>query len=213
MHIPDGMLPLPVAIAGMGLSVAVAGLCLRKINQRPDPREDIPKAALLTAAFFVASLIHIPIPPASAHLMLNGLLGALLGFYAFPAILIGLFFQAVMFGHGGFITLGINGVIIGVPAMLAHQLFRLRHWGNLPGPRKTMVFGFLAGFITVLLSVGLFAGIVLGNISADLSVAAERTAILALVAAHIPLAVLEGLATGLLAAFFQRVKPNLLDGL
>ena len=69
-------------------------------------REGVPKASLLTAAFFVASWIHIPVPPTSVHLVLNGLVGAALGYYAFPAILIGLFFQAVMFQHGGLTTPG-----------------------------------------------------------------------------------------------------------
>lgn len=33
----------------------------------------LPHAALLSAVFFVASLIHVPIGPADAHLVLNGL--------------------------------------------------------------------------------------------------------------------------------------------
>lgn len=33
----------------------------------------------MTAAFFVASLIHVPIGPTSVHLLLNGLLGVVVG--------------------------------------------------------------------------------------------------------------------------------------
>ena len=40
-------------------------------------------AGLLGAAFFVASLIHVPIGFSSAHLILNGLLGVVLGWAAF----------------------------------------------------------------------------------------------------------------------------------
>ena len=79
MHVPDGMLPLPVTLAGYAASAALVGFCIYKIKQRGDPRDDIPKAALLAAAFFSASLIQIPIPPASVHLVLGGLLGAVLG--------------------------------------------------------------------------------------------------------------------------------------
>jgi cobalt/nickel transport system permease protein len=125
MHIPDGILPLPVTLGGYALAASVTWTCLYRINQREDPREDIPKAALLTAAFFLASLIHIPVPPASVHLVLNGLLGILLGPFAFPAIVIGLFFQAVMFGHGGLTTLGVNAIILGMPALAAAALFRM----------------------------------------------------------------------------------------
>ncbi|GAB6058872.1 cobalt transporter CbiM [Desulfonatronum parangueonense] len=213
MHIPDGILPLPVTLGGYAVSISIAWLCIRKIKQREDPREDIPKAALLTAAFFVASLIHVPIPPASVHLVLNGLLGALLGPFAFPAILIGLFFQAVMFGHGGLTTLGINGVILGLPALAAYGIFHLRKGrSQAAGPRRTAVFGFLAGFTGICLSVLIFSMVLFTNMPAHLSVQAERTAIMALVLAHIPLAVLEGALTALLAVFLLRTSPAILEG-
>ncbi|WP_031388706.1 cobalt transporter CbiM [Desulfonatronum thiodismutans] len=214
MHIPDGILPLPVTLGGYAASMTICWLCIRAINKRENPRADIPKAALLTAAFFTASLIHIPIPPASVHLVLNGLLGALLGVFAFPAILIGLFLQAVMFGHGGLTTLGVNGVILGLPALAAAGVFHCRSRGvaDPPSPRRTTVFGFLAGFTGIAFSVPLFALILLTSLPAHLSAAAERSAILALGLAHVPLAVLEGLLTGLLAGFLLRVHPVILDG-
>ncbi len=212
MHIPDGLLPLPVTLAGIGAASSAAWYSLHKIKQRKDPREDIPKASLLTAAFFTASLVHIPVPPASAHLMLNGLLGALLGWFAFPAILLGLFFQAVMFGHGGFLTLGINAVIIGCPAIAGYHLFRLRGRGA-PGPGKTVLCAFIAGFVTVLLSIILFAVVVIGNISPHMSAEAEETALVALMLAHTPVAVIEGAVTALAVSFLHRVKPGLLEGI
>ncbi len=135
MHIPDGILPLPITLGGYAASISICWLCIRATNKREDPWADIPKAALLTAAFFVASLIHIPIPPASVHLVLNGLLGALLGVFAFPAILIGLFLQAVMFGQSGLTTLGVNGVILGLPALAAAGVFQASSARRLPdGP-------------------------------------------------------------------------------
>ena len=111
------------SVAGYATAGAATWYSLRKINQREDPQAGVPAAALLTAGFFVASWIHIPIPPTSVHLVLNGLLGAVLGYYAFPAILIGLFFQAVMFQHGGLSTLGVNATIMGVPALIAYLSF------------------------------------------------------------------------------------------
>ncbi len=212
MHIPDGILPLPVILGGYAASLALAWFCIRKIKQREDPRRDIPKAALLTAAFFVASLIHIPIPPASVHLVLNGLLGAILGWFAFPAILIGLFFQAVMFGHGGLTTLGVNGVILGMPALAAFALFGMRTWIGAPNARKTAAFAFLAGASGILLLVVLFSLILFTNMPAHLSAAAEKRAVLTLVFAHVPLMALEGMITAMLAAFFLRVRPDILEG-
>jgi cobalt/nickel transport system permease protein len=213
MHIPDGILPPHITLGGYAASISIAWLCISKIKQREDPREDIPKAALLTAAFFVASLIHLPIPPASVHLVLNGLLGALLGLFAFPAILIGLLLQAVMFGHGGLTTLGVNGLILGLPALVAYALFRAgSRSGHLPTLRKTALFGFLAGAVAISLSVLLFSLILFANMPAHLSAAVERAAIMTLLIAHLPLALLEGVMTGFLVVFLFRVHPAILDG-
>ena len=63
MHIPDGILPLPITLGGYAASISICWLCIRATNKREGPWADIPKAALLTAAFFVASLIHNDIWP------------------------------------------------------------------------------------------------------------------------------------------------------
>ena len=126
MHIPDGLLPPSVCIYGYAITGGLTWFSLRQINRQPDSQQQIPKASLLTAAFFVASLIHIPIPPFSIHLVLNGMMGLILGYYAFPAILIGLLFQTIFFQHGGLSTLGINGLIMGVPSLMVYYLWSLR---------------------------------------------------------------------------------------
>ena len=212
MHIPDGILPVPVTAAGYAATAAVTWYSVRKINQKENPREDVPKASLLTAAFFVASWIHIPVPPTSVHLVLNGLLGAILGYFAFPAILIGLFFQAVMFQHGGLTTLGVNAMIMGLPAIVAHYIFRLRKLGNKDSRGKTAVFGFLSGAIALGISVALFVVILVTNIPADIDIGTEQTAIYALAIAHLPLIAIEGVITSMLTVFLQRVRPKILDG-
>jgi len=212
MHIPDGILPLPVTGAGYAVTAVTTWYSVRRINQQEDPRRDVPKASLLTAAFFVASWIHVPVPPTSIHLVLNGLLGALLGYYAFPAILIGLFFQAVMFGHGGLTTLGINAMIMGLPAIVAHYIFRLRKARGGETQKKTGVFGFLAGVVAMGISVALFVVILLTNLPAEIDVVSEKAAIYALAIAHIPLIFIEGAITALVTTFLRRVRPGVLDG-
>ena len=212
MHIPDGVLPVPVTAAGYAATAVVTWYSVRKINQKENPRQDIPKASLLTAAFFVASWIHVPVPPTSVHLVLNGLLGAVLGYFAFPAILIGLFFQSVMFQHGGLTTLGVNAVIMGLPAIVAHYIFRLRRFGNKESRRKTGVFGFLSGAVALGTSAAIFVVILLPYIPADLDTSTERAAIYTLATAHLPLIAIEGVITSIFAVFLQRVRPRILDG-
>ena len=212
MHIADGILSGPVVIGGMIGSAGVAWYCLKRVGSRVDPHAAVPRAALLTAAFFVASLIQIPLPPAGAHLILNGLLGIMLGLLAFPAILVGLFFQAVMFGHGGITSLGVNGLVLGLPALLAWQVFRL---GLGPGsepatPGRAGMVGALAGAAGMLGSLLLFSLALRLGLPADFLAANGRQALLVLLAAHLPLLALESAAAGLLVYFLQRVRPRIL---
>jgi cobalt/nickel transport system permease protein len=119
VHISDGML-LPSWEWG---GLAVAGL-LALFGAWRIRDEEIPRVALLTAAFFVASQIHVQVPGGpSTHLILNGLLGVILGRRALLAVPVGLFLQVALFQHGGYRTLGVNSVVMGLPALLAWLLF------------------------------------------------------------------------------------------
>jgi cobalt/nickel transport system permease protein len=217
VHIPDGLVSAQASVVGYGLTGLVTWATLRRIRrQQKDPTAQIPKASLMTAAFFVASSLSVPVGPASVHLVLNGMVGTVLGAYAFSAILVGLVFQAVIIGHGGLTTLGLNALIMGVPALLARPLFLLyRRVARPLGLRRAMgLFAFLAGGITFGLAVLLFFGIVLLTLDARFDAAAERQALFTLVLAHGPLMLIEGGFTALLVLFLQRVKPALLeDGL
>lgn len=208
MHIPDGLLPLGMTLAGWACAAGLAAFSLNRINAQPDPRAGLPRAAMMTAAFFAASLVHIPVPPASVHLMLAGLMGAMLGWYAVPAILIGLVFQAVMFGHGGLTTLGLNGVILGLPALAAFGLTRA--FAARTHPVAAALVSFAAGAGAVLVAVALFTAVLLAGLPAHLDAEVERRAILALALAHIPLAVAEGVVVAAVLGFLRRTDPGMI---
>ncbi|MEO0563661.1 MAG: cobalt transporter CbiM, partial [Chloroflexota bacterium] len=127
MHINDGLLPIGVLAGGYAVTTAMTWYSLHRINQQPDPQAAVPKVALLTSAFFVASWVNIPVPPTSVHLVLNGLMGVVLGWYAMPAIVVGLLLQAIMFQHGGLTTLGVNAAMMGIPALIGYGIFQTRH--------------------------------------------------------------------------------------
>ncbi|RMH71126.1 MAG: cobalt transporter CbiM [Cyanobacteria bacterium J007] len=212
MHIPDGILPAKICIAGYAIASGFTWYSLRQIDRQPDSQAQIPKASLLTAGFFVASWIHIPIPPVSVHLILNGLLGTVLGYYAFPAIAIGLFFQAVMFGHGGLSTLGVNATMMGVPALISYHLFQWRYpfvkrWGSW----ASNLFAFFAGAIGLGLAALIFFSLVITTIPEGFDDRTERGAIYGLILAHLPLMAIEGAFTAMLVGFLQRVKPELIE--
>jgi cobalt/nickel transport system permease protein len=209
MHIPDGTLSAAVCVGGYVTAAATTAYSIHKINQKEDPRAGMVKASLLSAVFIVASWIHIPLPPTSVHLVLNGLMGVTLGYYAFPAILIGLFFQAVMFQHGGLTTLGVNATMLGVPALLAYNVFRLR---KLRASRLwTGVLAFLGGAGGLGLAALTALVLLITSIPAQLDVEAERASIYALTLAHVPLMVLEGAFTVMIVLFLQRVLPSALE--
>ena len=213
MHIPDGLLPAQVVAGGYAVTGLGTWYSLRQINRRGNAREQIPKASLLTAAFFVASSLYIPLPPVSVHLILNGLLGVMLGYFALPAILIGLFFQALMIGHGGLTTLGVNGAMMGIPALLAYSVFQLHHGLEkfLPQRLAMGICAFLGGSVGLGLTVLIFIGLTMTNLPTGLDQAAEDRAIVVLALGHLPLIFLEGIFTALLVLFLQRVKPQLLE--
>jgi len=142
VHIPDGHVLTPMWLIGGYL---VAGILVVMGSWRIQD-EEIPQVALLTAAFFVASLMRVPVPglPSSAHLLLNGLLGVVLGRRAPLAIVLGLLLQAVLLQHGGLTTLGVNCCVMALPALFAWQMFvmlqRLPGWKR-PALRATLIAG------------------------------------------------------------------------
>ena len=138
VHISDGVLRPSWEWGGF----AVAGL-LALFGAWRIRDEEIPRVAVLTAAFFVSSQIHVQVPGGpSAHLLLNGLLGVVLGRRALLAVPVGLFLQAALFSHGGFYSLGVNSVVMGLPALLAGWLFaglRRLPWLRRPWMRAVLV--------------------------------------------------------------------------
>ena len=116
MHIYEGVLsnsPEGIAVLSVGIVATAAGTAmgLRKMDY-----ERVPQVAMLSSAFFVISLITVPLAGTSVHLVLSGLVGLILGWAAFPAMLIALVLQAMFFGIGGPTTLGINTLSMALPA-------------------------------------------------------------------------------------------------
>jgi cobalt/nickel transport system permease protein len=204
MHISDGLLPPAVCAAGFAAAGALTWVGLRRTGDR-----DIPRLALMTSAFFAASLLSVPVGLARVHLLLNGLVGVVAGPAAMIPIVIGVSLQALLFQHGGLTTIGVNAVVMGLPALLAGGL--ARRWAarsvgaGAASPPKAGLVGFLAGAGAILVSLMLF---LLVGLTAD---PAFFTAISAFLLAHAPLAGVEGLVTGAAIAFLARVKPEVFD--
>src|SRR5262245_51475814 len=156
VHISDGVLSLSVVVLGFAGAALLAAFAAWRVRE-----EEIPRIALLTAAFFVASSIHVKLGPAtSVHLLLNGLVGVVLGRRAPLAILVGVALQALLIPHGGLTTIGVNATVEMLPALAAAALFpALRAWlrGGTPWRRPCLVGAgaFLWGGLLVFAGVAL----------------------------------------------------------
>ena len=196
MHISEGVLSGPVLLGGAVLAAVGTAVGLRRMDY-----DRIMTVAMLSAVFFVASLIHIPVGPSSVHLLMGGLLGLLLDTACIPAILVALLLQAVLFQFGGVTVLGVNTVVMAFPAVIAARLTRPL-LGRGPGVRA---FGaFACGALAVLLS-GLFMATALALVGEAFLKPAG-----AVLLYHIPIMLIEGLITMFTFGFLRKVKPEAL---
>ena len=201
MHIVDGVLGAPVLIGASMLAVAGVARGLSALDT-----ESIPRAGLLTAVFFIASLIHVPVGPSSAHLMLTGLMGLLLGWAAFPAILVGLLLQAAFFGFGGLTVIGVNTLNLALPAVVIGLLAQRILMRLDASPRSATVL--VAGFLVGALSFGVSAVSVAGALAlsgSEFLVAAKLILIV-----QIPVMLVEGAITAATLRLLLTVRPELL---
>jgi len=198
MHISEGVLSGPVLLSGAALTAAGTAVGLKKLDY-----DQIAKAGMLSGAFFIASLIHVPLGPTSVHLIMNGIVGLLLGWAAFPAILVALALQAVFFQFGGITTLGVNTVIMALPAVFCFCLFA-------PLLRRSqavmLTAAFACGFLSVLMG-GIIVGLALMFTEEKFFEVAA-----AVLATHLPVMIIEGIVTALCVAFLKKVQPSMLPG-
>ncbi len=197
MHISEGILSIPILAAGGVGTFVFTGIGLKKLKQ-----EEIPKSALLTSAFFVASLIHVPLGPSSVHLILNGLVGVILGWSTFPSILVALFLQAVLFSFGGLTTLGVNTFNMAFPGFLSYLLLRpfLKREGR--------IYIVLTGILSAIIGIG-GAGVLVATELFCTGKAFHLVAKLILIA-HIPIFIIEAAITVFVLYFIKKTKPELL---
>ena len=198
MHIAEGVLSPAVLGAGAVLGAAGVAWGLRRMDAGR-----IMEVGILSAAFFVGSLIHVPIGVTSAHLLLTGLLGVLIGWAAFPAILAALLLQALLFQYGGLTTLGVNTFTMGSSAVLAWYAWRgiRRLW---PGRSGEKFAAFCGGALGVALSA-LLTACALAFTNEGFVTAAKL-----LLLAHLPVMAAEGFITMITVGFIARVRPEML---
>lgn len=191
MHIADGIIDTRICIAAHALAMAAVYFSGRKAEA-----EDIPKMGITGAALFSISLIHLPMAGTAVHPGLYGLAGIILGKRSFSVVYIVLLFQALLFQHGGLITLGLNALNMGIGATLAWLLWSVR---DIP----VFIRAFLAGALGILTPAVLMAF--------EFEMSGYGKGIRYLLAASVLLALLEGSITTLVVKFFKKTQSDIIE--
>lgn len=202
MHLSEGVLHSSTLIIGAVISVVGIAIGLKSLKS-----DNLSLTALFASAFFVASTIHIPVGIGSVHLILNGIAGIFLGWAVFPAFLIALLLQALLFSFGGFAVLGVNLCIMALPALVVHYLGRLLLQKNIEISRNRLIY---AGIMSGVLGVGGSALIASFVLAFD-GGAQYRDLIGLLIISHFPVFVVDSLISVGVLLTLNKMMPEVLN--
>lgn len=127
MHIPDGYLSPQTTIPALVIMAGIWYLAFRKIKINQNPQL-IPSLALCAAFSFVIMMFNVPVVGgSSAHAVGAVLVAILVGpWAAIIAISTTLIIQAVVFGDGGIMAIGINCLNMAViMPLIGYSIYRL----------------------------------------------------------------------------------------
>jgi cobalt/nickel transport system permease protein len=239
IHIPDGVLPLWIILAGWVVTAALLLPASRQLAG-PDLARRLPLVGMLATFMIVTQ--SLAVPPLGFHLNLTVLSGILLGpGPAFIAVFIVNLFLA-LFGHGGITVVGLNALVLGSETLAGGAVFRWLARGGLD--RRAGLAAAAASLAGLLVGASLTIGIVAsaaaapGDPAAELPerlvlpnpfgaaplvleppetaiheptgrVAVERFAALVLVLGLVGWPI-EAAVTGLVVAYLQGLRPDLL---
>lgn len=217
LHIPDGVLPPLVWIAGAVLAVLALAWSVTVVRTQ-GPREIAFRSAL-GGIMLAVMAIPVPITAFDYCMTLAGPVGVLLGAAgAYQTSFVVTVILALM-GQGGITVIGLNAFVLGAGAAIAQPLYRALTTRVSPAPAMAA-----ATAISQLFSSALWIGILLVSVRLDPASLGEHEvahalswlrhgAVLAVVVGLMAMAVgIESLLGYGLARFLERVRPDLLPG-
>ncbi|MEZ4767263.1 MAG: energy-coupling factor ABC transporter permease [Caldilineales bacterium] len=200
MHIPDGFLSAPVAIAMWVITAVFVVLAVRRASREFDERM-VPLMGVLAAFIFAAQAFNFPVAGGTSGHFLGGALAAILlgpwaGLLIMTAV-IGL--QALVFQDGGLLAMGANIFTMGIVTVWAgyfvyQGLARLNRY----------VAAFVAGWLSVLV-----ASIVTAFLLALSGTASLGVVLAAMATVHAFIGVGEGLITAAAVALVAAALPGM----
>lgn len=206
LHIPDGFLSPPVAVAGWVLAGAAIAFAARRADRHLDERA-IPLMGVMAAFIFAAQLMNFPVAGGTSGHMIGGALAAiLLGPSAAIIVMtavVGL--QALLFQDGGLAALGTNVLFMGVLAPVVGYAVYAPLRALSAAARLRTVAGFTAGWLSVEAAAVATALALVVSDTSDANVALP-----ALVGVHALIGIGEGLITAAVLGFIAATRPDLL---
>lgn len=213
MHIAEGMLPAGWAVTYFG---AASLFVAKGIKEYRDKSKEFPMfkqlTGVMTAAVFLISLLPIPVPlvsGSSSHPGGTPLAAILMGpWLVSPMSIVALLFQALFFAHGGITTLGANTLTLAVfGGGTGYIVFKLARKFNL----SLALAGGLAGFIgDIAIYFGTSSQLALAIHGSKSILTVFLSLFVAFMPTQFPLAILEGVFTGLVLNYIAKNRPDIL---
>jgi cobalt/nickel transport system permease protein len=126
MHVPDGLLSLPVAILCWIISAALVWVAVRRTKGDLGERQ-VPLMGVMAAFIFAAQMINFPVAGGTSGHLLGGALAAItLGPWAAMLVMTSVIMvQALLFQDGGLVVMGANILNMGLLTVLvSYGLYR-----------------------------------------------------------------------------------------
>lgn len=220
MHIPDNYLS-PSTCATLGAAMIPVWRRASMKVKRELTRQKMPLLGICAAFSFLIMMFNIPLPGGTTgHAVGAALVAILLGPYsAVIAVTVALAIQALFFGDGGIIALGVNCFNMAfIMPFTASYIFRLVK-ENFPSERGEYIGAFVAGYISLNIAALITAiefGIqpILFTDGAGLPIYSPYGLTIAIPAMMIPhllvAGILEGFVTAAVYGYVKRVSPDVI---
>ncbi|MBM3117959.1 MAG: cobalamin biosynthesis protein CbiM [Chloroflexi bacterium] len=208
MHIPDGFVSMPVAVAGIAVAAGSVAYAVKATNKKMGEKW-IPLMGVLAAFIFAAQMLNFPIAGGtSGHLIGAALAAILVGPWAGVLIMTCvLAVQSLIFQDGGLLALGANIVNMGVVACFVGyyvylglaSLFSKRKLGIMVGSGVAAWLTVVAASVACALELAVSGIVPLG------------VALPAMAGVHALIGIGEGLITAAVLSLVLAVRADLLE--
>ncbi|MGD0677821.1 MAG: energy-coupling factor ABC transporter permease [Polyangiaceae bacterium] len=210
MHIPDGLLSPPVAIACAALSAGAVAGAAAKIGARKNARA-IARTGVTAAFVFAAQMLSFPVAGGTSGHLIGGVLAAVLlgpssAVLAMTAVLV---LQCLAFGDGGLLSLGANVLNMAV----VHPLVGFAAYRVVAGRARNTPLGQSRRIAAVAFGSWLATVVAAATCAGELTlsrIVAPAAALPAMLGVHAVVGLGEALISAFVLATVIRLRPEML---